>query len=167
MEERLKSHYESLSRAIGFTRSADSKAAPILILQVALIGTLAARFERLSPILMKEAWGAEAVVLAGSMVLYVAFLIASISVAAGVYLPRNPRTGLSLIYFEDIAAMSLESLKEQATSMDVETIERQLLEQVHTVSQIASAKMRRVRLAYLLSVPAVILGVMLLAWGSI
>ena len=42
MEERLKSHYESLARAIRFVRAADTKAAPVLGLQIALVGTLAA-----------------------------------------------------------------------------------------------------------------------------
>ena len=45
LEERLRSHYESLSRAIRFTRTADAKAAPVLALQVALLGALATRFE--------------------------------------------------------------------------------------------------------------------------
>lgn len=69
MEERLRSHYESLTRAIRFTRTADSKAAPALALQVALAGTLAARFEKLAPIIVKEPWGVESVVLAGLLLL--------------------------------------------------------------------------------------------------
>ena len=166
MEERLRSHYESLSRVIEFTRSADSKAAPALALQVALVGTVAARFERLAPILGGEPWGVETVVLAGLLLLYAVSVVGVVALAASVYLPRNPRTGTSLIYFEDIAAMSLGSLKEQATSMDAETIERQLLCQIHAVSRIASLKMRRVRWAYYLSVPSVVLWVILLGWGS-
>ena len=167
MEERLRSHYESLSRVIGFTRAADSKAAPALALQIALVGTVAARFERLAPVLGKWPWGVESVVLAGLLLLYAVFVIGVVALAASVYLPRNPRTGGSLIYFEDIAAMSLESLKERATSMDAKTIERQLLGQIHTVSRIASVKMRRVRWAYYLSVPSVVLWLILLGWGSI
>ena len=167
MEQRLKSHYESLTRAIGFTRAADGKAAPALALQVALIGTVAARFERLAPILGSNPWGVEAVVLVGLLVLYVVSVTGVIALAASVYLPKNPRTGGSLIYFEDIAAMPLELLKEQATAMDAETIERQLLDQIHAVSRIASAKMRRVRWAYYLSAPSLIFWVILLGWGSL
>ena len=167
MEERLKSHYESLSRAIGFTRSADTKAAPVLALQVVLVGTLAARFERLTPILVKESWDVEAVVLASLIGLYVLFLVADIAFAARVYLPMNPKTGRSLIYFEDIGAMPFESFKEQARQMDPATIEGQLLEQIHTVSLVASAKMHRVRWAYFLSAPTVVLWVILLVWRSI
>ena len=167
MEERLKSHHESLSRAIWFTRSADTKAAPVLALQVALVGTLAARIERLTPILVQDPWGAEAVVLAGLLGLYALFLITVITFAARVYLPTNPRTGRSLIYFEDIAAMPFETFQEQAGEMPPAAIERQLLDQIHTVSRIASAKMRRVRWAYFLSGPSVLLWVILLAWGSV
>lgn len=166
MEERLRSHYESLSRVIGFTRAADGKAAPALALQVALIGTVAARFERLAPIIGKEPWGVESAILAGVVAIYGLSVIGVVAFAASVYLPRNPSTGGSLVYYEDIASMSLESLQERATSMDAETIERQLLDQIHTVSLIASAKMRRVRWAYYLSVPSVGLWVILLSWGS-
>ena len=167
VEARLQSHYESLSRAIAFTRTADGKAAPALALQVALVGTVAARFERLAPIIGKDTWGVEAALLTGLLALYAIFVISVVAFTASVYLPKNPRTGGSLIYFEDIAAMSLESLKEQATSMDAEIIEHQLLDQVHAVSRIASTKMRRVRWAYYLSFPSVVLWVVLLGWGSL
>ena len=166
MEERLRSHYESLSRATGFTRTADNKAAPALALQVALVGTIAARFERLAPIIGKEPWNVESVALAVLLVIYAIHVVGVVSFAASVYLPRNPRTGGSLIYFEDVAAVPLESFKEQAEAMTPEVIERQLLHQIHTVSAIASVKMRRVRWAYLLSVPSVMLWVILLGWGA-
>ena len=145
MEEHFRSHYESLTRAIGFTRTADGKAAPALALQVALAGTVAARFERLAPLIGKEPWDVETAVPVGLLALYAISVIAVVALAAGVYLPRNPRTGRSLIYFEDIAAMSFDSFQERAGQMDADAIEGQLLEQIHTVSRIASAKMRRVR----------------------
>ena len=166
MEERLRSHYESLTRAIGFTRTADSKAAPALALQVALVGTVAARFERLAPIIVKEPWGVESVALAVLLVLYAMLVVGVVAFAASVYLPRTPKAVGSLIYFEDVAAMSLESFKEQAEAMTPEVIEGQLLHQIHAVSVIASVKMRRVRWAYFLSVPSVILWVVLFGWGS-
>ena len=167
MEERLKSHYESLSRAAGFTRAADTKAAPVLALQVLLVGTLAARFERLASILMKETFGVEAAILASLVAFYCLFLLAAVTFAAKVYLPMNPKTGRSLIYFEDIGAMPFESFQEQSRQMDPETIEYQLLGQIHAVSLIASVKMHRVRWAYFLSAPSVVLWVILLVWGSI
>ena len=167
MNERLRSHYESLSRAIAFTRSADAKAAPVLALQVALVGTLAARFERIASNLSQELWGVESFVLVVLMVFYGLLLIAVMAIAASVYVPRNPRTGVSLIYYEDISKMPLESFRDQAGSMTPEVVESQLLQQIHTVSAIASTKMNRVRWAYFLSVPSVMLWVVLLGWGSI
>ncbi len=167
LEDRLKSHYESLSRAIGFTRAADAKAAPVLALQVALVGTLAARMEGLWAIISANSSGVEAVALSVLLGLYGLFLVATIAVAANVYIPRNPRTGKSLIYFEDIGAMPLEFFEGQARQMDAQAIEGQLLEQVHSVSRVASIKMHRVRLAFYLSGPAVLLWVVLLAWGAI
>ena len=166
LEERLSSHYESLNRVIGFTRAADGKAAPALALQVALSGTVAARFDRLVPILRNEPWGVESVALAVLLALYALSVIGVVALAASVYLPRIPSTGGSLIYFEDIASMPLESFREQAGQMDAGAVERQLLEQIHTVSGIASAKMRQVRWAYYLSVPSVVFWVILLGWSS-
>ena len=39
--------------------------------------------------------------------------------------------------------------------------------QIHIVSQIASAKMRRVHRAFWLSSPSFVLGLIILAWGSV
>ena len=167
MEERLKSHYESLSRCIAFTRSADAKAAPVLALQIAILGALAARFEKLIPVLFAELWCFEKAVLWVVLVVYVGFMIATIMMAARVYMPMHPRTGESLIYFEDIAAMRSESFANRAKEMSPSAIENQLLSQIHIVSQIASAKMRRVRRAFWLSAPSFTLGLILLAWGSV
>ena len=167
MEERLKSHYESLSRAIAFTRSADTKAAPALALQVALVGTLAARFDRLAPTLSGESWGVESFVLVVLMVLYAVLLVVVVAVSASVYLPRTPRTGGSLIYYADISKMTFGSFREQAGAMTPDLIEHHLLEQIHTVSAIASTKMWLVRWAYFLSIPSVVLWVILLGWGAI
>ena len=167
LEERLKSHHESLTRVIRFTRSADTKAGPVLALQVALVGTLAARFEKLQPIVMADQWDLTRFVLIALIILYVVFLLWVVVLAAMVYIPINPRTGKSTIYFEDIAAMGYESFQAKATEMSPEEIEKQLLDQIYRVSKISSVKMRRVRTAFLLSAPASALWVVLLAWGSI
>ena len=167
MEERLKSHYESLSRAIGFTKAADAKAGPVLALQVALAGTLAARIAGLWVILSEPPFGAEGIAVAVLLGLYVVLLVGSMAFAASVYIPRNPRTGRSLIYFEDIAGMPFEDFEERAMGMDADAIERQLIDQVYAVSGIASTKMHRVRWAYLAGGPSVVLWVLLLAWGSV
>ena len=45
-------------------------------------------------------------------------------------------------------------------------MEGQLLEQIHTVSRIASAKMLRVRWAYYLSIPSVVYWIVLVGWSS-
>ena len=166
MEERLKSHYESLARAIRFVRAADTKAAPVLGLQIALVGTLAAWSDRLLTIIIKEPGDLESIILVTLIVLYSFLLVAVVAFAALVYVPINPRTGESLIYFEDIAAMDYKLFESRAREMSVESIERHLLEQIHGVSKIASVKMRRVRWAFLLSAPASALWIVLLAWGT-
>ena len=92
--------------------------------------------------------------------------IGSIAIAAWVYVPVNRKAGGSLIYFEDIAAMGCRKFKERAMGMTPEEIEGQLLDQIYRVSKIASDKMRRVRCAFMASVPSGILGIALLGWGS-
>ena len=167
MDKRLNSHYESLSRSIAFTRTADAKAAPVLALQIAILGALAARFEKLIPALFAEPWCFERAFLWVILGAYLFFMGAAVAIAARVYMPTHPHTGQFLIYFEDIAAMQSEAFVKRAKEMSSDTIEEQLLSQIHIVSRIASAKMRRVRLAFLLSGPSLALGLILLAWGSV
>lgn len=167
MEERLKSHYESLQRTIRFVRTSDTKAAPVIALQIALAGALATRSERLLPIITQCQLDLEWAALVVVAIVYVACAATSVAIAASVYVPMTPRAGGSLIYFEDVAAMSYERFKERSTRMTPDDIERQLLDQIHRVSRIASSKMRRVRCAFALSAPASILGIVLLGWGSI
>ena len=167
MDERLKSHYESLARAIRFVRAADAKAAPVLGLQIALVGTLAARFEKLWNIVGKFPWETEGTILAALLILYVSFVIAVVVLAALVYMPTNPRTGKSVIYFEDISHMEYGAFEVQAKVMTPDLIERQLLDQIHRVSQIVSTKMHRVRWAFILTGPSSILWLVLIVWGSV
>ena len=162
----MKSHYESLSRAIWFIRSADMKAAPVLAVQIALIGTLAARFDELTSIFTECPWSLEQYALCVVATFYAISVCGVVWFAVRVYMPINPRTGKTLIYFEDVAAMDYETFQLQAKDMSTEDIESQLLDQVYRVSQVTSIKMRRVRWAFWLSIPAVALWIVLLAWAS-
>ena len=162
MEERLRSHYESLSRAIAFTRMADAKAGPVLLVQVALAGTLAARFERILPVIMGSAWDVHRVALLSGSVFYAILLVAVVIIAVRVYMPSSPKTGKSLIYFEDVAALEFETFRSRSVATLAEEMERQLLDQIYRVSQIASDKMRRIKWAVSLSVPSALLWAVLL-----
>lgn len=166
MEERLRSHYESLSRVIGFTRIADTKAAPVLALQVALTGALATRIDKLIPSVRACQWDLESIALIVVLAGYLTSAIGAIWLAAAVYVPRNPRTGKSFIFFEDIAAMEYPSFEAAAKEMTDDQIELQLLDQIYRVSKVASIKMKRVRQAIWLSLPTAAFGFALLAWGS-
>ena len=140
----------------------------MLALQVALASVLAARFEKLLPILTEEPWDIERTIIIALVVLYVVALIAAIGLAAWVYVPRNPKTGKSiLIYFEDIASMEYKAFEERAKQVTPDVIEDHLLDQIHRVSKIASVKMRRVHWAFIMSVPSGVLAIVLVAWSSI
>ena len=166
MEERLRSHYESLTRVIGFTRTADSKAAPVLAGHLALAGTLAARRDDWAGSLANGPWEGAATILLAVLLAYAILAILALLMAGSVYLPRTPANSTSLIYFADVGAIPLHAFVEGAKGMEPERIEEQLLEQIHTVSKIVVVKMHRVRWAYLLSAPAGAIWVVLLAWGG-
>ena len=151
---------------IRFTRTADRKAAPVLALQVALIGALAARFDRLMTIIADPSCEVERIAIVGPIVAFIVFLGGAILIAATVYMPQNPRTGKSNIFFEDIAAMEYPEFESAARNMSSDVIERQLIDQIYRVSRVASVKMKRVRWAIWSSAPAVVLGLILLAWSS-
>ena len=87
-------------------------------------------------------------------------------ITAWVYMPRSPKTGKSLIFFEDIANMDFESFGKKAKAVSSDDIEHQLLDQIHRVSKIASTKMCMVRWALWLSVPSLILWIVLLTLSN-
>ena len=167
MKERLRSHYESLSRAIRFTRTADAKAAPLLALQVAFLGALATRSEELYHLVASGPWDAERASVIGLAVIYSLLLTAVVLLAALVYLPMNAKTGRSLIFFEDIAAMEWGDFQSAARNMSHDLIERQLIYQIYVVGGVASVKMRRVRWGIILSLPAIAMWFTLLAWSHL
>ena len=165
MEERLGSHYESLSRVIRFTRTADAKAAPVLALQVALVGALATRLAELYFIIASGPWDVERAAAIALTFIYGFLLAIVIGLAAWVYMPMTAKTGDSLIFFEDIAAMEWEEFQSAARNMSHDLIERQLIHQIYVVSGVASVKMRRVRWAIIMSLPAILAWFALLAWS--
>ena len=167
MEERLRSHYETLSRLIRFTRTADAKAAPVLALQIALLGALATRSEELYHMMVSGPWDGERAAVIALSIVYGCLLAMVIGLAAWVYVPANARTGGSLIFFEDIAAMEWADFQSAARNMSHDLIERQLIHQIHVVSGVASAKMRHVRWAIILSLPSIAAWFALLTWSHL
>ena len=164
MEERLRSHYESLSRVIRFTRTADVKATPVLALQVALLGALATRLTELYSIIAGGPWDIERAAVIGLTIIYGCLLVL-VTGPTWVYTPMNAKTGESLIFFEDVAAMEWEDFQLAARNMSHDLIERQLIHQIYVVAGVASVKMRRVRWAIMMSVPAILAWFALLAWS--
>ena len=138
-----------------------------MALQVALTGALATRIDKLIPIVCSGHSDAERIALIIVFATYVLSVVGAIGMAATVYMPRNPKTGESFIFFEDIAAMDYPSFQAAAKEMTDDLIERQLLDQIYRVSKIASIKMRRVRWALWLSLPTAVFGFTLLAWSSL
>ena len=164
METRLQSHYESLSRVIRFTRMADTKAGAVLALQFVLVGALATQLlAPLDPATNGNTVSGDDFTVALVGLAYILSALAAVVLAVLVYAPATPKTGQSLIYFEDVAGMDCQQFIAAAKAMDAAEIERQLLEQIYRVSRIARTKMRLVRYAFWLSMVSVLTGITLLA----
>ena len=164
METRLQSHYESLSRVIGFTRMADTKAGAVLALQFVLAGVLATRLlDQLAPAIAKDPVGVVGITVTVAGLAYILSALAAVVLAVLVYAPATPKTGQSLIYFEDVAGMDGQQFIAAARAMDAAEIERQLLDQIYRVSCIARAKMQLVYYAFGLSMVSVLTGITTLA----
>ena len=164
MEIRLQSHYESLSRVIRFTRMADTKAGAVLALQFVLAGALATRLlDQLAPAIYKDPDSAAAFAISVVGLAYIISALTAVVLAVLVYAPATPKTGQSLIYFEDVAGMDSQQFIAAARAMDVVEIERQLLDQIYRVSCIARKKMQLVRYAFWLSLVSVLTGITILA----
>ena len=151
-----------------YQRAADAKAAPVLALQVALAGALAARLGGLWTAVEANPGSAASIAIMVLMAVYGCLLISIFALMVLVYIPRNPGTGKALlIYFEDIAAIDFGEFERRAGDMSPDVIERQLIDQIHRVSRIVSVKMRRVRWAIWLSLPSILIWIVLIAWGSV
>ena len=167
IEERLKSHYELLSRTIDFTKAADAKATPMVALHIALIGALTFRSGPLFSILRQCSWDTERIFLVVVVFLYVCFSLCAVVFAGWVFFPRTPRKENSLIYFEDIAAMNFYTFQYQSKGLDPATIEKELLQQIFEISRIVSKKMHLVKWALIISALSVLSWVYLMVCSSI
>ena len=167
IEERLKSHYELLSRTIDFTKAADAKAAPMVALHIAFIGALTFRSGQLFRILVQCSWDLERISLVIVVFLYICSSLCAIAFAGLVFFPRTPRKENSLIYFEDIATMNFDTFQYQSKGLDPATIEKELLQQIFEISRIVSKKMYLVKWALIISIFSVLSWVYLMVCSSI
>ena len=90
----------------------------------------------LQSIIVGSSCDVERVALVVVLVSFVASLLIAGGLAASVYMPRNPRTGKSNIFFEDIAAMAFPEFESAARNMSNDVIERQLIDQIYRVSRV-------------------------------
>lgn len=152
---RIEHHTRTLDRNVRLTQMADAKAAPVLALQASLAAVAATQVNEIMTL-----FGDGRVLSAFSFLLLVVYVIGGAGgwmQAALVYLPRAPKPGLrarhgtSIVYFDDIQAMSFDEFAERSRHMRATELEIDLLRQVHVVAGIAAEKMRRVQLAFMAS----------------
>ena len=177
MENRLQSHYETLSRVIRLIQAAEATAGVVLFVQFVMAGVLAILLlDQLDPAITKDPVGTAGIAVTLVGMTYILSALAAVGLVVWVYVPAvsvvrvyppaTTKTDRSLIYFTDIAELGFQKFIVAARGMDAAEIEPQIQELIYRVSRIASGKMRRVRYAFLLSGVSIITGIILLVWGG-
>lgn len=173
MENRLQSHYETLSRAIGFIHMVEAMAGWVLFLQFVLVGVLAILLlDQLDPAIAKDPVGTVGIAVTLVGMTYILSALAAVGLVVWAYVPEvitvrfhvpaTPKTSPSSFYLEDVAGMECQKFIAYAMSTDAVEIERQLSDQIYRVSRIAIRKMRLVRYAFLSSGLSLTTGIILL-----
>ena len=164
-QERLPLHFNTLSRAVDFTKIADAKAAPLLAGHTAIVGVIATRAVALADIVRDS--NAESFAVCAVALCYIVLTLISAILAGRVFIPISPKIKKSLIYFEEISSYEYEKFRIASQELDWNKAESELLDQIYRVSRVASKKMFRVRWAYYTAGPATVLWATLLVWSSL
>ena len=131
--KQLHEHLERiLDRQLSWIQSADSKAAIVLPITIAMLGTIAA----LAP---KElcAWDSLSITISAITSLLLLFSIIYLGLTT---FPKTTGPDGSVIFFGGIASRSLEDYKEQTLTITSSMYTSDLINQVHRNAQIASEK---------------------------
>lgn len=148
VDARLRLHVATLDRTITFTRHADTKAAPLLALQATLAAATVAQTRDISNLL-----GGSLTLHSGlswlCLVGYAALAAVSLLLAIRVFIPATPRTGGSIVYFEDIRGMPRDRFIEAGMEEPGEELVTDILTQIHVVSTIASRKFAWLRISFI------------------
>ena len=174
MENRLQSHYETLSRVISFIHAAEAAAGVVLFVQFVLAGVLTILLlDQLDPAIAKDPVGTVGIAVTLVGMTYILSALAAVGLVVWAYVPEvltvrfyapaTPKTSQSRSYLlENVAGMECQKFIAYAMSTDAVEIERQLLERIYRVSRIAIRKTRLVRYAFLSSVLSLTTGIILL-----
>lgn len=151
---RIDLHNRSLDRAVWMTQMADGKAAPVLALHVSLAAVTVTQTGGVGEVLGGGSAGLAATTAAWpAFVLYAVCSLLAVVQAMLVYLPggrrkRPPGKAPSVVYFDDIQWAPRDRFIERAMGLSFDLTEVDVLEQVHAVSTLASAKFAGVRRAF-------------------
>lgn len=166
---RIDLHNRSLDRAVWMTQMADGKAAPILALHVSLAAVTVTQMGSLGDVLTGGGPGAVATAAAWpAFAVYAVCSLLAVVQAMLVYLPAGRRVQPlgkvpSVIYFDDIQSVGRGEFIGRAMGLSFDLTEVDVLEQVHAVSTLASAKFAGVRRAFFMSAIALAAWLLLIA----
>ena len=166
---RIDLHNRSLDRAVWMTQMADGKAAPILALHVSLAAVTVTQMGSLGDVLTGGGPGAVAAAVAWpAFAVYAVCSLLAVVQAMLVYLPAGRRVQPlgkvpSVIYFDDIQSVGRGEFIGRAMGLSFDLTEVDVLEQVHAVSTLASAKFAGVRRAFVMSAIALAAWLFLIA----
>jgi hypothetical protein len=153
VSDRASDYLRTLDRMIRLTSLADTKAAPVLAAQATVAAVTVTQAYKVQDLVSAAAPGT--LVIVGLLAaLYLISTAISMALTLRVFLPKDAPGQGSLLYFADIANMSVEDFVRESTALSDEDLERDALVQTHIVASIAATKFRRVRLALLLMIAA-------------
>lgn len=154
LDVRLRMHVATLDRTITFTRHADTKAAPLLALNATLAVATVAQTDQLHQALVADGVSLISALAWACLLSYAFLTVFSTVLAIRVFIPATPRTGNSIVYFEDIRAMGRDDFIYLGTRDPDDGLELDILTQIHAVSGIASRKFRWLRHSFVASLCA-------------
>ena len=151
--DRASDYLRSLDRMIRLTGLADSKAAPLLAVQATLLAVTATQLDKVAD-LLRDGTAAEvgAVFVLGAVYLICTMISASMTLR--VFLPKDAPGQNSMLFFADIADMTLHDFVTRSMTMSDEELERDALEQTHAVARLVALKLQLVRRALIVLVVA-------------
>lgn len=133
---------ENLNRNIDFIKQADTKAAFISTILLAITSYLLANLD--ADKLIKSGWLIMALVLC-----VIAFLATLYFILKGVHpVTKEKITKTSLIYYGTIAIMDLETFKKKRSRLNDNDVKDFLIDQIYVTSVIVNSKMRSVQRAF-------------------
>jgi hypothetical protein len=163
---RIDGHLANLDRMVRLTALADTKAAPLVAAHATIAAVSITQVHNLAD-LVRDGNVAQVTAVWILAAIYVAFAAVSLVLSVRVFLPTDKPGKRSVLYFADVARMSLEEFMSRSIDVTSSDLEHDALQQTHTVAVVVANKFRRVRLAFGMMLIAIVAWLGLIALANV